>query len=193
MALTRRVHLQNVLCAAGSSASCSSSTLVSWPSNFQLISQLFSVTLPTLPVCDGSLLLNRDVWDQSSALVGTWSRESEMFVAAVLTANVELVFSCLTSCSSSSRCFAVELHPCTAAVRGYCGRRVLDSPCRRSGGHCGGSCGDSRENQATADRGGMFADAGTRAIYATTGVESGTELAEVVADSTVARRADRGG
>ena len=56
------------------------------------VSQLFSVTLPTLPVCDGSLLLNRDVSDQSSALVGTWSREAEMFVAGVLTANVELVF-----------------------------------------------------------------------------------------------------
>ena len=68
--------------------------------------------LPTLPVCDGSLLLNRDVSDQSSALVGTWSRESEMFVAGVFTANFELVCSCLTSVSSSGRCFAVELQWC---------------------------------------------------------------------------------
>ena len=39
--------------------------------------------LPNLPVCDGSLLLNRDVSHQSSALVGTWSREAEMSVAGV--------------------------------------------------------------------------------------------------------------
>ena len=88
----------------------------------------------------------------------------------VQTGNVELVFSCFTSVSSSTdmlRCgIAPSYRNCSWVLR--LGRRVLDNLCRHSGGHCGGSCGGSREYQSTADRCGMFPDAGTHVISRTT-------------------------